>query len=90
MSLIIETIRDYTTDYSERLNPNLFDVLCDDLMDRLLITYIGALRRVGSGKLRMPSAADRIKGDFDDAVTMFSSFKKEEEVREKFGVLEMM
>ncbi|KAN0060094.1 SNARE-binding exocyst subunit S6 [Thecaphora frezii] len=87
---IIETIRDYTSDYHERLNPNLFDVLCDDLMDRFLISYIGALRRVGSGKLRMPAAAERMKADLEDAVGMFASFKKEEEVLEKFEVLQMI
>lgn len=85
---MIETIRDYTTDYSERLNPNLFDVLCDDLIDRFLTAYIGALRR--TSKLRMPAAADRVRGDLDDAMAMFTSFKKEEEVGEKFEVLQMM
>ncbi|EPQ29853.1 uncharacterized protein PFL1_02526 [Pseudozyma flocculosa PF-1] len=87
---VVETIRDYTSDYHDRLNPNLFDVLCDDLIDRFLISYIGALRRVGSGKLKMPAAAERIKADYDDAIAMFASFKKEDEVREKFEVLQMI
>ncbi|PWN50740.1 exocyst complex component Sec6 [Violaceomyces palustris] len=87
---IVETIRDYTTDYSERLNPNLFDVLLDDLIDRFLTAYIGALRRVGGGKLKMPAAAERMKQDLAEASAMFSTFKKEEEVNEKLEVLQMI
>ncbi|SPO46534.1 related to SEC6 - protein transport protein [Moesziomyces antarcticus] len=86
MTTIVETMRDYTSDYSERLNPNLFDVLCDDMMDRFLVSYIGALRRVGSGKLRMPAAGDQMRKDVEDAKTLFLAFKKEEEVQEKFEV----
>lgn len=88
MTTIVETMRDYTSDYSERLNPNLFDVLCDDMMDRFLVSYIGALRRVGNGKLRMPAAGEQMKKDCEDAKTLFLSFKKEDEVKEKFEVLD--
>ncbi|PWY98314.1 exocyst complex component Sec6 [Testicularia cyperi] len=87
---ILETMRDYTTDYSDRLNPNLFDVLCDDLIDRFLIAYLGALRRVGSGKLKMPSAGERMRKDLEETKSMFVGFKKEEEVAERFEVLEMV
>ncbi|KAJ9480099.1 Exocyst complex component SEC6 [Pseudozyma hubeiensis] len=88
MTTIVETMRDYTSDYSERLNPNLFDVLCDDMIDRFQVSYIGALRRVGSGKLRMPTAAEQMRKDVEDARTLFLAFKKEEEVQEKFEVLD--
>ncbi|CBQ73963.1 related to SEC6-protein transport protein [Sporisorium reilianum SRZ2] len=88
MTTIVETMRDYTTDYSERLNPDLFDVLCDDMMDRLLVSYIGALRRVGNGKLRMPAAGEQMRKDAEDAKTLFLAFKKEQEVGDKFEVLE--
>ncbi|KAJ1022680.1 hypothetical protein NDA18_005018 [Ustilago nuda] len=88
MTTIVETMRDYTTDYSERLNPNLFDVLCDDMVERLQVAYIGALRRVGSGKLRMPAAGEQMRKDVEDAKTLFYAFKKEEEVQGKFEVLD--
>ena len=88
MTTIVETMRDYTSDYSERLNPDLFDVLCDDMIDRFLVSYIGALRRVGNGKLRMPAAGEQMRKDLDDAKTLFLGFKKQEEVNEKFEVLE--
>uniref|UniRef100_V5EVS1 Uncharacterized protein n=1 Tax=Kalmanozyma brasiliensis (strain GHG001) TaxID=1365824 RepID=V5EVS1_KALBG len=88
MTTIVETMRDYTTDYSERLNPDLFDVLCDDMMDRFLVSYIGALRRVGSGKLRMPSAGEQMRKDVEDAKSLFYAFKKQEEVQAKFEVLD--
>ncbi|SNX86018.1 related to SEC6 - protein transport protein [Melanopsichium pennsylvanicum] len=88
MTMIVETMRDYTMDYSERLNPDLFDVLCGDMIDRFLVSYIGTLRRVGSGKLRMPKASEQMRKDLDDAKNLFLSFKKEEEVQEKFQVLD--
>lgn len=86
-TMIIETMRDYMSDYSERLNPNLFDVLCDDMIDRFHVSYIGALRRVGNGKLRMPAAGEQMRKDIDDAKTLFLAFKKEQEVNDKFEVL---
>ncbi|UZJ51131.1 hypothetical protein CBS101457_000451 [Exobasidium rhododendri] len=88
MTTIVETIRDYTSDYSERLNSNLFDVLCDDLIDRFLTAYIGALRR--TTKLRMPAAGDKMKADVEECRMMFSTFKKPEELAEKFQVMEMI
>lgn len=85
---IVETIRDYTSDYSERLNPNLFDVLCDDVIDRFLTAYLAAMRK--AGKLRMPAAGERLRADIDETGAMFSGFKTAEEVQQKMEVLHLM
>lgn len=85
---VVETIRDYTSDYSERLNPNLFDILCDDVMDRFLTAYLAALRR--ATKLRMPTAGERMRTDYTECTMMFSSFKPAEEVNAKFEVLDLL
>ncbi len=58
------------------------------MIDRFLVSYIGALRRVGNGKLRMPAAGEQMSKDLNDAKTLFMAFKKEEEVNEKFEVLD--
>jgi exocyst complex component 3 len=88
MTTVVETIRDYTADYSDRLNPNLFDVLCDDLIDRFLTVYLGGLRR--ATKLRMPAAGEKVRADVEECKGMFSAYKNAEELEEKFHVMEMM
>lgn len=85
---IVETIRDYTSDYSERLNPDLFDVLCDDLIDRFLTAYLAGLRR--TTKLRMPAAGEKMRADVEEVQGMFSAFKTPEELTTKFQVMEMI
>lgn len=85
---IVETIRDYTSDYAERLNPNLFDVLCDDVIDRFLTAYLAAMRK--AGKLRMPAAGERVRADIDETGAMFTGFKTVEEIEQKMEVLHLM
>jgi hypothetical protein len=85
---VVETIRDYTSDYSERVNPNLFDVLCNDLIDRFLTAYLGALRR--TNKLRMPAAGERMRQDIEECRNMFTNFKSAEDVNARFEVLDMV
>jgi hypothetical protein len=88
-TIIIETMRDYLSDYAELLNPNFFEArLLPDLIDRFLVSYIGALRR--ATKLRMPGAADRMKSDIDEFRVMISIWLKENEWEEKAGVLDLM
>ena len=53
---IVETMRDYMSDYQTYLNQSLFDLLVEDLIDTFLVTYISAL--ANSPKLKIP-AADR-------------------------------
>lgn len=88
LTTIVETIRDYTSDYSERLHADLFDVLCNDLMDRFIVAYLGGLR--SASKLRMPTAGDRIRADIEESRSMFSAFKPMEEVVAKFEPIELL
>ncbi|PWN20968.1 exocyst complex component Sec6 [Microstroma glucosiphilum] len=88
-TIIIETMRDYLSDYAELLNPNFFEArLLPDLIDRFLVSYIGALRR--ATKLRMPGAADRMKSDIDEFRVMIGIWLKENEWEEKAGVLDLI
>ncbi|WFD33815.1 SNARE-binding exocyst subunit S6 [Malassezia cuniculi] len=85
---IIETVRDYADDYAARLDPNLFDVLSDDLMTRLITSYLVTLRR--AARLRMPKAADRFKADVSELTGLFMSIRPAAEVEQRVEVLHMI
>ncbi|KAK0554741.1 SNARE-binding exocyst subunit S6 [Tilletia horrida] len=87
-SVVVETIRDYLLDYNERLNPALFSLLCDDLIDRFLTTYIGAMHR--TTKFRMPAAGERVRADIHEVSELFSQHKSQEEIDAQFDVLRMI
>ncbi|KAF8647740.1 hypothetical protein AX16_006575 [Volvariella volvacea WC 439] len=88
MSQIVETIRDYLTDYQSFLNPTLLDILVEDLLDALLVTYINAL--ANSPKLRMPAAPERMREDINDLFKFFSTLKPPKELEATFEVMEMI
>jgi exocyst complex component 3 len=87
MTQIVETFKDYMVeDYQTHLNPNLFDLLIEDIIDTFLITYLVAVRRCT--KLRIPQAVDRMRQDLDKSFTFFTMFKGQKELAEYFDVLE--
>lgn len=88
MPQIVETMRDYMSDYQTYLNSALFDLLVEDLLDSFLVTYITAL--ANASKLKMPAAAERIKQDISEAYKFFGSYKKTAELEPRFEVLEMI
>ena len=88
MSQIIETMRDYMTDYQTYLNQALFDLLVEDLLDAFLIVYITAL--ANAPKLKMPAASERMKDDISTAYKFFGVYKKDNELEPRFEVLEMI
>lgn len=85
--LIIETMRDYMSDYQEFLNPEIIETLVQDLLDTFIITYLTALHR--ASKLRMPDAGERMKEDVTEAFRFFSTLKNPDELESTFEVLEM-
>lgn len=85
---IVETMRDYLSDYQTYLNSALFDLLLEDLIDTFLVAYISAL--ANSAKLRIPAATDRIKDDITEAYKFFGTYKKTKELEPRFEVLEMV
>ncbi|GAA6007134.1 SNARE-binding exocyst subunit SEC6 [Rhodotorula paludigena] len=87
MRQIVETLKDYMVDdYQVHLNPNLFDLLIEDILDTFLITYLVAVRR--AGKLKMPTACDRMRQDIDLAFAFFLQYKPKQELVSYFDVLE--
>jgi exocyst complex component 3 len=85
---IVETMRDYTNDYQEYLNPQLLEILVEDLLEHFLVTYITALGN--ASKLRLPAATNRIKDDVSVAFSYFSTLKPAKELEANFEVLEMI
>lgn len=85
---IVETIRDYMGDYQTYLNPSLLELLVEDLLDTLLITYLNAL--ANSPKLRMPAAADRVRDDTTEIRSFFITLKPAKEIDDTLEVLEMI
>ncbi|KAI9509758.1 exocyst complex component Sec6 [Russula earlei] len=85
---IVETMRDYMSDYQTYLNPSLLDLLVEDLLDAFLVLYLTAL--ANTQKLRMPAAAERIKDDVADAFKFFSTMKPAKELESYFEVVEMV
>lgn len=86
MPQIVETLRDYMSDYQTTLNPSLLELLIEDLLDTFIITYLTALSR--TSKLRMPAAADRIKDDVAESFEFFSALKPAQELEAYFEVVE--
>ncbi|KAF9453532.1 exocyst complex component sec6 [Macrolepiota fuliginosa MF-IS2] len=85
---IVETMRDYMGDYQTYLNPSLLELLVEDLLDALLITYLNAL--ANSPKLKMPAAAERVRDDLSEMRVFFMTLKPAKEIDESLEVLEMI
>ncbi|KAJ7224349.1 exocyst complex component Sec6 [Mycena pura] len=83
---IVETMRDYMTDYQQYLNPSLLELLVEDLLDAFLVAYLNGL--ANSPKLKMPAATERIKEDVSVVFTFFSTLKPARELEAYFDVVE--
>ncbi|KAF7308598.1 Exocyst complex component Sec6 [Mycena chlorophos] len=86
MGQIVETMRDYMTDYQQYLNSSLLELLVEDLLDAFLVIYLNGL--ANSPKLKMPAAADRIKEDVRVVFSFFSTLKPARELEAYFDVVE--
>ncbi|KAK7030692.1 exocyst complex component Sec6 [Favolaschia claudopus] len=86
MRQIVETFRDYMTDYQSYLNPSLLDLLVEDLLDAFLVVYLNGL--ANSPKLKMPAATERIKQDVSVVFSFFSTLKPPKELEAYFDVIE--
>jgi len=90
MPQIIETMRDYMSDYQAHLNPSIFDILIEDLLDAFLIAYLAALRRAPARALRMPNAVQKIKTDVSLAFEFFAEYKQPADLEQNFEIMDMI
>lgn len=84
MLQITETIRDYMSDYQAHLNPSLFELLVEDIIDTFLITYLSNLRK--ASKLKIPASANRIRDDIRKSFGLFTTYKPAKEMEPYFDV----
>ena len=85
----IETMRDYMADYQAHLNPSIFDILIEDLLDAFLIAYLSALRRSATNSVKVPAGIQRIKSDISHAFDFFSTFKPSQDLEGNFEVADL-
>ncbi|WRT63590.1 uncharacterized protein IL334_000513 [Kwoniella shivajii] len=91
MPQIIETMKDYMTDYQQHLNPSIFEILVEDLLDAFLISYLSSLRKANARSLRMPMAIQKMKSDIGMAFDFFVNYKQPKELEENnFEIMEMI
>jgi hypothetical protein len=83
---IIETMRDYLEDYAAHLNPSIFDIVVEDMLDAFLITYLTAIRRSAPGAL-LPGAHQRIRNDISKAFDFFVAYKSGEELEASLDIM---
>ncbi|WVQ64546.1 uncharacterized protein L199_002713 [Kwoniella botswanensis] len=90
MAQIIETMKDYMNDYQHHLNPSIFEILVEDLLDAFLISYLSALRRASPRSLRMPVAVTKIKSDMAMSFDFFVNYKQPTDLEDNFEIMEMI
>ncbi|WWC57845.1 uncharacterized protein I303_100380 [Kwoniella dejecticola CBS 10117] len=90
MPQIIETMKDYMGDYQHHLNPSIFEILVEDLLDAFLISYLSALRRASPRSLRMPIAVQKIRNDLAISFDFFVAYKQPTDLEVNFEIMEMI
>jgi hypothetical protein len=85
---IVETMRDYMSDYQTYLNASLVELLVKDLLDAFLVAYLTAL--ANTQKLRIPAATEQIRPDITEAFKFLSTLKPAKELESYFEVVEMV
>jgi glutathione synthase/RimK-type ligase-like ATP-grasp enzyme len=83
-------MRDYLGDYSSHLNPSIFEIVVEDMLDAFMITYLTALRRAPAKSLRMPMAVQRIRTDISMAFDFFVNYKAAEELEASLAVMDQI
>lgn len=66
---IVDTIQEYLTDCELQLNPIIFDVFIDDLLEETVLKYLGALN--GCDKIK-PKGIEQITKDVEQLYLLFT------------------
>lgn len=85
---ICDTIAEYTADCKTYLNPIIFDVFVDDILEETIIKYLAALQNNGVS-LSVPKATEQIKKDIEALYILFEkNYDNPEHVQAQFRVFE--
>lgn len=86
---ITDTIAEYTADCKIHLNPIIFDVFVDDVLEETIIKYLSALQHNHGVSLSIPKATDQIKKDIEALYILFSkNYEDPRHVQNQFRVFE--
>lgn len=86
---VVETLKDYCSDFQEHLNDYLFSKLVDDMLDRYLILYIESMRRKTS-KFKIPACLEHMKKDVQISFNFFAKYKTVDQLESHFASVEMI
>ncbi|KAI9477963.1 MAG: exocyst complex component Sec6-domain-containing protein [Benjaminiella poitrasii] len=86
MTAVIETLKDYCTDFSS-LNKYIFDKLIHDMLERFLMLYLEAMRHK-QAKFQTKTCLKLIEDDIKLSFNFFSKYTSVEEMEERFDVIE--
>lgn len=85
---VSDTVQEYVSDCREHLNPTIFDVFLDDLLEETIIHYLGSLLNSGVS-LKVSKAVDRIKSDIEVLYLLFTKNHEDQaHVQSHFRVFE--
>lgn len=85
---VSDTIQEYVSDCRQNLNPIIFDVFLDDLLEETIIHYLGSLLNPGVS-LKVTKAIERIKSDIEVLYVLFiKNHEDEAHVQSHFRVFE--
>lgn len=86
---ITDTIAEYTADCKTHLNPIIFDVFVDDVLEETIIKYLSALQHNQGVSLSTPKSTDQIKKDIEAFYILFSNnYSDPTHVQNQFRVFE--
>lgn len=85
---ICDTIAEYTADFKTYLNPIIFDVYVDELLEGTIMKYLSALQNPNSS-LSAPKGTEQIKKDVEAFYILFEkNYDNPEHVQLQFRVFE--
>ncbi|KAK7207432.1 exocyst complex component Sec6-domain-containing protein [Myxozyma melibiosi] len=85
---VINTFEDYSIELQDHLNPDLFSIYIDDLLDATLAGYLGAIQTKGS--TLSERSIEQIKSDVALLYPFFTAFTDSEYVEAQFASIEIL
>lgn len=85
---IINTFEEYNIELKDHLNPDLFSIYVDDLLDATLVDYLSAVKNKGTSL--SAHSIDQIKSDVALLYPFFTSFTDSEHVEAQFVSIEVL
>ncbi|KAK9447675.1 exocyst complex component Sec6-domain-containing protein [Limtongia smithiae] len=86
---VVRTYEEYNAELHDHLNPDLYVIYIDDLLEETLIAYLSAISRNKNAQLSARSL-DQIKNDVAVMYPFFSAYTDSEHVKGQFAAIEVL